>query len=98
MPPDVERNEAVVNAAVSAASAGGDWRAALRIIDEALGSALTPRSSSFNMAIGCAAAAGSRDASAAALALLRRMRAAHVKTNLLTCARSPHDEPSHTCT
>ena len=81
MPKHLERNEAIVNAAVSAASYGKDWRCAVRLLDEAVTGGTVPRASSFNMAFK-ALAEGRQPA--AALALLRRMRQSGCRPNLLT--------------
>jgi len=81
MPPTVERNDAIINAAVSAANVGGDWQGAAGIIDDALALGVTPRTSSFNMAITTAAEAGE---AATALSLLRLMRTGGARPNLLT--------------
>ena len=76
-----ERNEAIVNAAVSAASYGKDLDAPVRLLDEAVTGGTVPRASSFNMAFK-ALAEGKQPA--AALALLRRMRQSGCRPNLLT--------------
>ena len=81
IPDDVEKNDAIVNAAVCAASVGGDWVTARSVLEEALLVGVTPRTSSFNMAINTAAGAHQP---AAALAILRRMRTAGVRRNQLT--------------
>lgn len=81
IPDDVEKNDAIVNAAVCAASVGGDWVTARSVLEEALLVGVTPRTSSFNMAINTAAGA---QQPAAALAILRRMRTAGVRRNQLT--------------
>jgi pentatricopeptide repeat protein len=81
MPRTLERNEAVVNAAVGAAATGKDWRSAVRVLDGAVAGGVRPRASSYTMAINSLA---DDMRPAAALALLRRMREAGVRPNILT--------------
>ena len=80
-PPEMQQSEALVNAAVSAAAAGKQWRRCVELIRNLRAAGKTPQSSSFNMAIGACAAA---QQPASALALLRSMRAAGVRCSLLT--------------
>ena len=75
-PPEMQQSEALVNAAVSAAAAGKQWRRCVELIRNLRAAGKTPQSSSFNMAIGACAAA---QQPASALALLRSMRAAGVR-------------------
>ena len=81
MPAELERNDAIVNAAVAAATTGGDWRTAVRVLEEALAAGVRPRTSSFNIALKCLAAGGEP---MRALTVLRSMRSANVRPNLLT--------------
>ena len=55
MPSDMERNDAIVNAAVAAATTGGAWRTAVRVLEEAVASGVRARTSSFNLALKCLA-------------------------------------------
>ena len=82
MPETIEKNDAIVNAAVGAAAGGGAWRDAVSIIEGALASNSTPRISSFNMAFNALADANQPSI---ALALLRRMRdSTRAQPNLLS--------------
>ena len=56
-PPEMQQSEALVNAAVSAAAAGKQWRRCVELIRNLRAAGKTPQSSSFNMAIGACAAA-----------------------------------------
>lgn len=82
MPAHLERNDAIINAAVSAAAAGGAWQVAVGILHDAIAAGTSPRVSSFNMAFN-SLADGRQPAEA--LGLLRRMRdASSARPNLLT--------------
>ncbi|KAL1529529.1 hypothetical protein AB1Y20_000474 [Prymnesium parvum] len=81
IPAAVERNEAMLNAAVGAAAAGNDWRRGVQLLDDAIQSGLTPRASSFNMALQMPAVL---QRPSVALTILRKMRSAEAPPNLLT--------------
>mmetsp|Transcript_10213 Transcript_10213/g.30468 ORF Transcript_10213/g.30468 Transcript_10213/m.30468 type:complete len:336 (+) Transcript_10213:46-1053(+) len=72
-------NTVSTNCALAACEAGGAWRDALALLDEAA----APDAISFHTAIAACRRAGGRPAARAALRLLRRMRAAHVRPSLI---------------
>ena len=71
MPPSIELNEALLNAAVGAAALGQDSERCLSLLDMAVAQGVTPRTSSFNMALQMSSKG---KPPGVALAILRKMR------------------------
>mmetsp|Transcript_3006 Transcript_3006/g.4839 ORF Transcript_3006/g.4839 Transcript_3006/m.4839 type:complete len:1032 (-) Transcript_3006:47-3142(-) len=81
MPPHIECDGMIVNAAVDAASKGKDWRVPVRILNDAMAKNILPRTAAFNMVLNRLAATTQY---AVSLRLFRRMSKTGVRPNMLT--------------